>query len=494
MKLMKSIYTFIILLFCIFSVGFVSEAQNMKIGLSRNEAMKLAVDHNLDIKLAKIDAEYHKTSIESSKSVFDILIEAGAHYTDDELNSASSFLGNKSTAADYNFGISKKLPTGTTLEADLSHYRNYSDSDFVTINPSHESSAKVTIRQSVGKNFFGLEDRGNIKISSINSEQVNLESLDRIETTLANCEIAYWNLVYTYKSTAINHNMLMRAEHLYKIYQDRFERGIAESPDVYASEANVNISNINYEIAQNSILNASNFLKVNLNIDSQEAIKPNETLVTPYLKADYIEHLKDAVAKRRDYRAALKNVEAQNINVVIKKNNLWPEIDLVATYERNGIDSDGQQSLKDIADEDNSEYYLGVDVSMFLENREARTEKKQALLMQKKALISLKKLELKIASELDRRVRAVNIDAEKIRRWEEIVRLQTEKLTAEEEMVKYGRSSSDILIRYQNDLLNAQMSLAASYLEYRISRIELELAKNNILINLDAEDLIKITN
>jgi len=231
-----------------------------------------------------------------------------------------------------------------------------------------------------------------------------------------------------------------------------------------------------------------------LNIDSNEAIKPNETLVTPYLKADYIEHLKDAVAKRRDYRAALKNVEAQNINVVIKKNNLWPEIDLVATYERNGIDSDGQQSLKDIADEDNSEYYLGVDVSMFLENREARTEKKQALLMQKKALISLKKLELKIASELDRRVRAVNIDAEKIRRWEEIVRLQTEKLTAEEEMVKYGRSSSDILIRYQNDLLNAQMSLAASYLEYRISRIELELAKNNILINLDAEDLIKITN
>jgi len=216
--------------------------------------------------------------------------------------------------------------------------------------------------------------------------------------------------------------------------------------------------------------------------------------VTPYLKADYIEHLKDAVAKRRDYRAALKNVEAQNINVVIKKNNLWPEIDLVATYERNGIDSDGQQSLKDIADEDNSEYYLGVDVSMYLENREARAEKKQALLMQKKALISLKKLELEIASELDERVREVNIDAEKIRRWEEIVRLQTEKLAAEEEMVKYGRSSSDILIRYQNDLLNAQMSLAASYLEYRISRIELELAKNNILINLDAEDLIKITN
>jgi len=114
--------------------------------------------------------------------------------------------------------------------------------------------------------------------------------------------------------------------------------------------------------------------------------------------------------------------------------------------------------------------------------------------MQKKALISLKKLELEIASELDERVREVNIDAEKIRRWEEIVRLQTEKLAAEEEMVKYGRSSSDILIRYQNDLLNAQMSLAASYLEYRISRIELELAKNNILINLDAEDLIKITN
>jgi outer membrane protein TolC len=287
--------------------------------------------------------------------------------------------------------------------------------------------------------------------------------------------------------------MLNRAQHLYEIYQDRFDRGIAEEPDLYASEANVGISKITCEVAENRILNASNLLKVYLNVDTQESLKPIDALEAPYADADYIEHLKDAIAKRRDYRAALKNVEAQNVNLVIKKNNLWPEIDLVATYERNGIDREGKKSLENVADEDNSKYYLGVDVSMPLENRSARAQKKQAELLKKKALINLKKLELEIASELDERVRQVNLDAERIRKWEKIVKLQSQKLDSEEEMVKYGRSSSDILVRYQNDLLDAQMSLVGAYLDYRLSRIKLELAKNSILINLEAEDLIKIT-
>ncbi len=491
MSLKKYIYVSIIFLFC--ACPIFARAENLNIELSRDDALKLAIANNLDIKLAKIDAEYSKASIESAKSVFDILIEAGGGYTDDELVSVSSSSASKSTETEYNFGISKKLPTGTKIEADFIHQRDYSDSKLVIISPSYESSAKVTIRQSLGKNFFGLEDRGNVKITTLNYEQASLDSLNKIEASLANCEIAYWNLVYTYKAAGINYNMLKRAEHLYEIYQDRFDRGIAEEPDLYASEANLNISNIHYEIAQNNIVNASNLLKVKLNIDTGEIIKPSESLVTSYTNADYIAHLKDAVAKRRDYRAALKNVEAQDINLVIKKNNLWPEIDLVATYERNGIDTDGKGSLKDIADKDNSEYYLGVSISMPLENRSAAAQKKQAVLLKEKALINLKKLEVEIASELNIRVRRVNIDAEKIRRWEEIVRLQAEKLIAEEKRAKYGRSNSDILIRYQNDLLNAQMSLAASYLEYRVSRIELELAKNNIIINLDTDDLIKIT-
>jgi outer membrane protein TolC len=493
MKVRKISFQFIVLLVFCHLLSINISAEGARIGLSIEDVNRLAIDQNLDIKLAKIDAEYAKENIKSAKSVFDILLEAGSSYTDDELASTSAYLGDKSLEAEYNFGISKKLPTGTTIEADLVHSRDYSDSEMVTVNPAHESSLQLTLRQPVGKNFFGLEDRGKVKIATLNYEQINLESLDRIETALANCQMAYWNLVYTYKAMELNNDMLNRAQHLYEIYQDRFDRGIAEEPDLYASEANVGISKITCEVAENRILNASNLLKVYLNVDTQESLKPIDALEAPYADADYIEHLKDAIAKRRDYRAALKNVEAQNVNLVIKKNNLWPEIDLVATYERNGIDREGKKSLENVADEDNSKYYLGVDVSMPLENRSARAQKKQAELLKKKALINLKKLELEIASELDERVRQVNLDAERIRKWEKIVKLQSQKLDSEEEMVKYGRSSSDILVRYQNDLLDAQMSLVGAYLDYRLSRIKLELAKNSILINLEAEDLIKIT-
>jgi outer membrane protein TolC len=468
-------------------------ADNMPIILSRDTVMKLAANHNLDIKLAKIDADYARANVDMKKSVFDIIMEASGGYTDNELTTASAFLGSKTTQAAYNFGISKEFSTGTSIEADFDHTRDYSDSDFVTVNPSHESLASLSLRQPIGKNFFGLEDRGNVRIAELNYQQANLNSLDRIEAALAQSEIAYWNLAYSYEAAELNEDMLERSKNLFAIYEDRFERGIAEEPDVYASEANMNISLINYEIAQNRILNASNLLKIRLNLDSGSAIRPSDDLMTVYTKADYLSHLKEAISKRRDYQAALKNLEAQDINLVIKRNNLWPQIDLVATYQRNGIDADAEQSLDNLLDEDNSSYYVGAEVSIPLENRDARAKKKQAMLLKEQTLLNLKKLEISIASELDNRVRQVNLDVEKIKKWEKIVELQKQKLEAEEKRIKYGRSSSDILVRYQNDLLNSQMSLAAAYLDYHISRIELNLAKNNIIINLDAQDIIKIT-
>jgi outer membrane protein TolC len=492
-RLLFFISNFLIMVILCGSISGYSRADNMPLILCRDEVMKLTANHNLDIKLAKIDADYAKANIDIKKSVFDIIMEASGGYTDNELASESAFLGSKTTQAAYNFGISKEFSTGTSIEADFNHTRDYSDSDFVTVNPSHESLASLSVRQPIGNNFFGLEDRGNLRIAELNYQAANLNSLDRIEAALAQSEIAYWNLVYTYEAALLNEEMLNRAKNLYDIYEDRFERGIAEEPDVYASEANMNISLINYEIAQNRILNASNLLKIRLNLDSSSAIRPRDDLLTAYTRADYISHLKEAISKRRDYRAALKNLEAQDINLVIKKNNLWPQIDLVATYQRNGIDTDGKESLDNLLDENNSSYYVGAEVRLPLENRDARAKKKQALLLKEQALINLKKIELSIASELDNRVRQVNLDVEKIKKWQKIVELQKQKLEAEEKRIKYGRSSSDILVRYQNDLLNSQMSLAAAYLDYHVSRIELELAKNNIIIHLDAQDIIKLT-
>lgn len=490
---MKKTYLLFILL-CSYLIIFLAfaQAEEKVISLNLDEVMSIAINNNLDIKLAKIDADFKKSDLDLTKSVFDTILSAEANYEDDQFEKSSSFYGTKALTTNYNFGVSKKLKTGTTIDFNFTNKREHSNSTFITTNPAHTSVMEVTATQPIGKNFFGLIDRGDVKVVKLNIEKADLESLNRIEDSLAKAEIEYWNLIFAHKVVDLKRKVLERAESLYKVYSDRFSRGMAEKPDVYASKANVKIRQIVLEEAENEVLNKISALKLSLNIDYGCYIKPQGKLELKPHKSDFIRNLKEAIEMRRDYQAAHKKAQAQNLDVVLKRNNLWPEIDLVASFKRNGVDEDGHTAINDIFDENNRDYYLGVNISLPLENREAKSKYQKALLDKEKALISLKKLELMIAGELDRRVREVNIDAEKINKWTKIADLQQDKLKEEEKRFRYGRSNSDTLIRFQNDLLDAQENLARSYLEYHISKVELEVAKNTLLNKLSQENILDI--
>ena len=225
------------------------EAKEPAISLGRDEVMRLAVENNLDIKLARIDAEYIYTDVDDAKSVFDAIISAGADYEDNSLKAASSFLGGESHTANYNFGVSKKFGSGTSVGLDFTNKRSSVNSAFVTLNPSHESAIALTVSQPVGKNFFGLADRGDVEAAKLNVEQADLLSLNKIEQALAQAEIEYWSIVFSCRVVELKKRMLDKAEFLYEVYSDRFSRGISEKPDLFASNANVNIRKIDHRQA-----------------------------------------------------------------------------------------------------------------------------------------------------------------------------------------------------------------------------------------------------
>jgi outer membrane protein TolC len=93
----------------------------------------------------------------------------------------------------------------------------------------------------------------------------------------------------------------------------------------------------------------------------------------------------------------------------------------------------------------------------------------------------LKRIERIIFRDINNNVTQVNTLANQVETNKKIVRLQERKLKAEEVKLQYGRSSSDIIIRFQEDLLNARLNLARALFSYRIALINLERNKNTLL-------------
>jgi len=454
------------------------------------QVSQLALANNFDIQLAKYDAEFSRANLDSARSIYDTYIEAQANHSNDQSKTAAIFMGTKSQTRNYNLGISQKLPTGTSLRADFSNQRSWTDSSYVTLNPAYDSSAKLTLQQELGKNFFGLKDRAIVKISKIDIENAEYSSLDRIEQILSSVHSVYWRIAQGLAVVVTREQMLSQAKDLFQINQKKFSSGIIEEPQLLASEANVKQKEIDLILAGNELEFSINELKFLLNLDDQDrVVLPKDNLDLFIRPLELSDVLKTAFSKRRDYAKAKNEIQSKKIKLVMQANSLWPEINLQASVARNGLDNSLSQAVEDISSEDNPQYFLGINVKFALQNRQARSDANKAKIENAKALINLKKIERQIFIEIQDGVRNCNILAQRVKKQEDVLRLQEEKLAAELKSYEYGRSDTDIIIRYQDDLLLSKLLYTQALLDHKLALLEISL-KQNLLLDSYWKDVL----
>ena len=450
--------------------------------VSLKEISELALENSLDIQIAKYDAYIKRTSLGKAKSIFDTFLGANIDYLHDEKERQLSLLGTKNIINNYEASLNKKLPTGTDVRLDVKHKRDDSDSQFDVINPGHDASIGISIKQPIGKNFFGLADRASIKITKIDIANSDFTSLDKIEDALGQAQKAYWYYILKSEELDIKHDMRNESQRLFEVYENKYRIGSAEKADVIASAANVRQRDSEVIASQLAKETAKINLLFLLNIsDLTLQLKPEESLAVVTHGVDLATAANTAIDKRRDYKAVKNMLKMNRIDLTVKKNALWPEIDLQASFLRNGLDTDYKQAWDDVFDQNHEEYYFGVAVNYPFENNKARAEKKEAEITKQKLILTLKKVERMILKDVNNDVNGVNMIRNQTDLYSILVNLETDKLAEEKKRQSYGRSSSDILIRFENDLLTARLSLASTLYLYRISLIDLDVTQNILL-------------
>lgn len=457
-------------------------ASSQTIFLSLEDVSRMALEGSLDVQIAKFDAYAKRNDLLGSVSIYDTLLTAKASYQNTQFKQNSALAGTKSVTNQYSLGISKQLPTGTVVDLDFEDTRDFTNSAYANINPAHEGLAKVALTQPIGKNFFGLVDRNDIKITKLDIENSDYSSLTKIEEALADAQKAYWKVVWLSEQLEIKREMLKKAQDLFDIYRKKRKIGLIEDPDLLAAEANVVMRQNDVLSAVDELNSAKENLLLLLNEDSHNVhVKPLDRLGYREEIIDFYDALSNAIEHRRDYKEAKNRIRMKKLSLVSKKNSLWPEIDLEASFARNGLSREYNEAWKQITKEDNPELFAAVTVTFPLENSKARGEFNKAKIEQAKALVELKKTERLILTKINELVTKVRILSGKVATSQRNARLQERKLNAEELRFKFGRSSSDLMIRYQEDVLNARLGLARSLYDYQFSLIDLKLAQDILL-------------
>lgn len=461
---------------------YAQEVVTLPIELSLEDVSRLALENSLDIQIAQYDTYISRTSLDDAQSIFDIIFSAEASYNRNKKAQANTIAGSDSKSHSFSLGLEKKLPTGTTLSLDTTTAKTRTDSLFSTLNPYNEALVGLTVKQELGKNFFGLADRASIKITKLDIENFEFTSLDDIEEILYKAQKAYWKLILKNEEIKIVEDILKSAKRFYKIYQSKHSIGLVEESEllaiealIYTRESNLVVAGLGQETAKNEllfILNQGGF---------QDKVKPKDKLGSDTAAVDLFQMLRESISSRRDYKRIKNELKKSEIDLVVKKNALWPQIDLEATFVRNNINLDRSSTWEGIPGNANDQIFLSLSVQLPLENRAAKAELQRVKLEDSQLLLRLKRVERLILQEINDGVNQVNSNDNQVKLYQSIIKLHQRKLDSQIKRIGYGRSNADTLIQYEDDLLKARLALALNLYSYRVSLVELDLIKNVLL-------------
>jgi len=449
--------------------------------LSLEDCIKIALSNSFEVKLARLDFLIEETEMTKENAIYDTLLAFDISYEKDNRQPLSTFGADEAQTNIYSVEATKTLTSGTELTLSVSDERTWTNSAYTSTNPAHTAEASLEARQPLGKNVFGYIDRRNITVTSLAIQNADLDTKERIESLLGEVEAAYWEWVFSKRNSEIYRQLLEKAQDLHRSNIDNYKLGNVEKADFLASRVNVLLREKDVQIADNKYSHAEGKIKLLMNVDAAWPIRSRESLEYRKLEVELEDCLKKAFQKRRDYLQAKREVEMKKIVLETKVNARWPEIDLIASFAANGIDSGLGRALNNIVTDNNSDYYAGLEVTIPIENNLARGEFKKAEYDKEKALVTLKSIERSIITETGSKFRdyaTYKANADKVI---EVAKLQYEKLKEEEKWFRYGRFNTRRLIDSQEDYLNAQLQLALGMLDLELGRVNLEKTLNLIL-------------
>jgi outer membrane protein TolC len=456
--------------------------------LSLDDCVRLALANSFEVQLAKLDLYVAETELLYSEAVFDTFLFGNIGYSEDKRQELSVFAPDDDQTNVYSFGITKELPTGTEITANWSDTRTWSDTVFVSKNPAHNTEISLEARQPVGKNSFGFVNRSTITLTKLAIENADLETVNRIEEHIANTIKGYVDLMSAKKLLKIFQDILEKAKKLYEVEKKNFDIGLKEKVDLYAAEANVANRQAEAIIAENNYKRTQENLKLLINIQESVEINPAEELKTYPVGRDLPQCLKEAFEYRRDYKIRKREVDIKGLDLRVKGNQMWPEIDLILSMKMNGINGKFNKAAGKATVADHAEYFAGIEFNMPIENSQARSQYQRATYEKEKSLVSLKQTERTVITEVVNTYNDTRSFGASLKYTQQAVDLQSKKLAEETKRFRQGRSKTKIIIDYQRDLLRAELENVEFIRDHRKSKVDLFRSMNVLL--KEFEDLI----
>jgi outer membrane protein TolC len=304
-------------------------------------------------------------------------------------------------------------------------------------------------------------------------------------------ETAYWDLYVAQERLALRQASVAVAEKLLAGNRDRVREGKMAEIELIEAEAGLaQRRSLAVEAAQRQVdaagrlrtLFADTVDGTNWILVAGDSLPPAAS--TPVLE----EAVKDALSHHPEYLARLHRVEQEKIRVAYARNQRWPQVDLKASYGKNGLDDDLYGAWGEVEHKDYESWSVGLEVRVpILSGVRRANELGAANAKRRESLLQLKAAEVEIANNLFAAQRKVDGLRSVASNYDEVAAAGRRLLDNEQSRLAEGRSDSRRVLEVETQLADASIAALESRGEFEKARIEFELSAGRILVTHGVE-------
>lgn len=483
-----------------------ADAQEEKrvLNLSLNQARELALKKSFDIQIQALSTESAYANLLGSYGIYNFSLTESFQYNKTQERGITSFRGSATNAQSLNSALSRKIFTGADISTYLNMRRSGSNSITSSLNPQFNNSWNISVNQPILKNFGKTATERQIMISrnSLKIDEASFES--QVIRTLVDLEGRYWDLGSAYDALKVSEDALQLAKDQLEINRIKVEVGSLPEIEITAAEERVAAREAELVDARAFLERAQDNLKQAIVSEEWEiTIVPTDELHEPTPQEyNFRDYLEQAYKNRQELKQLDLQVENNNISISFARNQLLPQVDIVAdvslysfggTFTPNqfapappeGLPLGFTSTLRDVFSGTNRDWTVGARFVYIFGNDAARSTLMTNRVMRRQNELRIDQTRYSIAVEVRNAIRELRSSTEQLRARRKALTYAERQLEAEQQKFQVGSTTNFQVLQYQNNLVSAQYNVIVALVRYNKAEIDLERATGKLLANRD---------
>jgi outer membrane protein TolC len=470
--------------------------------LTLADAVQRAIEHNPNLAIVRLDTEVEAARVGESRGAFVPVFSTELGRSRDVTPATSALVSDSGLEVKDWFsstGLRQRVPWGAgTWSVSWDTARTTTNSPFTTVGPNLQSGIQLAFSQPLLRDRKIDSTRQQYIVAKRNRDSSELRFQEAVVQTVAGVKQAYWTLKATIANVAVQQRSLELAEELARQNKIRVDAGQIAPLDLVQAQAEIAQRRENLIQARTLNGDAEDRLR-RLIMDPADAsfwrvsIDPTEEPTALGLAPDVDAAVANALRSRFDLVRASHDLENATTNVEFSANQKLPDVRLETSYRGNGLggtqflraggfpgtvtgtrDRSFGDALGQAFSPDYPTWSLGVTVSYPLGKSYEEASHARAQVERQQVAQRMASLRLDVAETVRQAARQVRSGAERVDAARAGATLAGQRLADEQRRFDVGLSTTFLVTQAQRDLLQAQVSLLQTMLDYQSALVNFE--------------------